>query len=147
MLARAGFGGTIIPDLPLEEMTPWVEASQKEGLANILLVAPSSPESRVREIAEHSQGFCYAAARMTVTGRSRGTDAGGSVVSRIRDASDIPVYVGIGIATSDDAVDAAKYADGVIVGSALVEKILNGASVVDIEDFLTSIRRALDATI
>ena len=145
MLARAGFGGTIIPDLPLEEMTPWVVASQKEGLANILLVAPSSPESRVREIAKHSQGFCYAAARMTVTGRSGGTDAGGSVVSRIRDASDIPVYVGIGIATSADAVDAAKYADGVIIGSALVEKILNGASVGDIEEFLTSIRRALDA--
>ena len=144
-LRDARVSGAIIPDLPLEESAPWEEIAARSDLATILLVAPSTPLGRVEAIAKRTQGFCYAQGRMAVTGLSSGTGDGAVVASAIRRFSDIPVYVGIGIATPEQARVAASSSDGVIVGSALIERLLEGASAVEVESFVQSFRHAIDA--
>ncbi|MGH9089272.1 MAG: tryptophan synthase subunit alpha [Acidimicrobiales bacterium] len=143
-LAEAGIGGAIVPDLPLEELGPWAVEADEAGVATILLVAPSSPAERVRRICERSRGFVYAVARMGVTGErvslgSSTTD----VVLRVQAATDIPVCAGVGISTPAQAVEACRTADGVIVGSAIVRRLLEhggpdaaAALVVDLRDAL-----------
>lgn len=143
-LAEAGIRGAIVPDLTLEEADEWKEACDETDLATVFLVAPSNSADRCALLARASQGFCYASARMAVTGRSQGDADGSEVVRALRATSDIPVYVGIGISTPEQAHDAAITADGVIVGSALVDTILKGATPVDTEAFIRSFRHALD---
>ncbi|MGC8498817.1 MAG: tryptophan synthase subunit alpha [Acidimicrobiales bacterium] len=124
VLRDAGISGAIVPDLPLEELAPWREASAAAGLATVLLVAPSTPAERTARVARASQGFVYASARMAVTGRSDDAGDAPRVVAAIRAAVDTPVYVGIGISTPADAGAAVLFADGAIVGSALVAAVL-----------------------
>ncbi len=143
-LAGAGFLGTIVPDLALEEAGEWREASAKEDLATIFLVAPSTPSARVRRVADASQGFVYASARMAVTGEAADLGAAPRVVEQVRAVSDLPVYVGIGITTPDQAAEAALVADGVIVGSALVRLLLEGATPESFEEAVATFRTALD---
>ena len=92
----------------------------------MFLVAPSTPPARVELVAAASRGFVYAAARMAVTGRSEDLSDAAAVVARVRAASDIPVYVGIGVTTPEQARSVARVSDGVIVGSALVASLLDG---------------------
>jgi len=143
-LRRAGFSGAIVPDLPLEEAGEWRQACDACDVATIYLVAPSTPAARAHEIATRTQGFVYAAARMAVTGAASDEGDGPRVVATVRQASDVPVYVGIGIGTPQQAARAAAYADGVIVGSALVKLVLDGASTAEIERFVGSFRTAID---
>jgi tryptophan synthase alpha chain len=137
--------GAIVPDLALEEAADWKRACDASDVATVFMVAPSTTEDRVARIARASEGFVYAAARMAVTGRA--SDAGESrrVVALIRSVSDLPAYVGIGITTPEQAHDACEQSDGVIVGSALVQLILDGGDVDSVEAFLGGFRRALDA--
>ncbi len=144
-LRSSGISGAIVPDLSLEEAEPWRDACAENDVATIFLVAPSSPQERLSRLASSSQGFCYASARMAVTGRASDDGDAQRVVRDIKAVSDIPTYVGIGITTPEQAHRVAQSSDGVIVGSALVQKILNGADVDDIEQFLVSFRNALDA--
>ena len=143
-LHASGFGGAIVPDLSLEESAPWVEACASHDIATIFLVAPSTPQERIGHIASMTQGFAYASARMAVTGRASGAGEGARVVSSIRAASDVPTYIGIGITTPEQAHDAAQLSDGVIVGSALVQILLDGAGPAEVERFIASFRSALD---
>jgi tryptophan synthase alpha chain len=143
-LRRAGISGAIVPDLSLEETSEWSAACEQHDVATVFLVAPSTPPTRVEQIALRSQGFTYAAARMAVTGASADEGVGSRVVATLRTFSDAPVYVGIGISTPAQAVHAASYADGVIVGSAIVSAILNGATPGDVETVIESFRSALD---
>ena len=144
-LHECGVLGAIVPDLPLEECVPWREACLEHVVANIMLVAPSTPPDRVARIAATTCGFAYASARMAVTGAQVGTGSGARVVETIRATSDVPTYIGIGITTPEQAVAAASSADGVIVGTALVQRILDGASPADVEAFVTTFRSAIDA--
>lgn len=144
-LASSGVSGAIVPDLALEETTEWVAACDDVDVATVLLVAPSTPRERTRSLATATQGFAYASARMTVTGRSEGEDNGARVVAAIREFSDVPAFIGIGIATPDQAHAASLASDGVIVGSALVRIILDGGGAREIEQFITSFRDAIDA--
>ncbi len=143
-LRAAHVTGAIIPDLTLEESGEWVHCCASDDVANIFLTAPSTDEDRVAKIANVCEGFSYASARMAVTGKS--TDEGDAhrVVDTIRAATDIPIYVGIGITTPGQAQEVSSYADGVIVGSALVQQILSGATPQDIEATIRSFRQALD---
>ncbi len=143
-LRDARVSGAIIPDLPLEESAPWEQVASRFDLATIMLVAPSTPTARVAAIAGRTRGFCYAQGRMSVTGSSRGQDQGASVAQAVRRVSDVPVYVGIGISTPEQARDAVHSGDGVVVGSALVELLLNEASTNDIEHAVGAFRRAID---
>jgi tryptophan synthase alpha chain len=143
-LANSGISGAIVPDLSLEETADWRSACDEVDVATVLLVAPSTPPDRVARLAQASEGFLYASARMAVTGRSEGEGEGGRVVQSIRAVSDIPAFIGIGIGTPEQARDAARVSDGVIVGSALVQTILDGGSVHDIEHFISAFRSAID---
>ncbi len=144
-LAESGVVGAIVPDLTFEESGPWREVCDDSDIANIFLVAPSTTPERFERLARATQGFCYAAARMAVTGRAAGDGDATRVVEAVRATSDVPVYVGIGITTPEQAATAARRADGVIVGSALVATILQGASPTDTEAFIRSFRHAIDA--
>jgi len=143
-LASNGIRGAIVPDLPLEETDEWMMACDGADVAAILLVAPSTPPERVDRLAARTQGFAYASARMAVTGRSDGGGDGERVVRSIRRTSDVPALIGIGIATPDQAREAAHTSDGVIVGSALVQIILDGGGASVIENFIRDFRSAID---
>jgi tryptophan synthase alpha chain len=145
-LAAAGIAAAIVPDLPLEELGPWAEEADLAGVETVLLVAPSTPPERVARICERCRGFVYAVARMGVTGEraALGGDAA-AVVSRIRDATDLPVCVGIGVSTAEQAVEVCEVADGVVVGSALVRRLVEGGGVEAAAGFVGELRAALDA--
>ena len=144
VLGDAGIGGTIVPDLPLEELEPWREASAAAGLATVLLVAPATPPERAARVARASQGFVYATARMAVTGRSDDAGVAPRVVAAIRAAVDTPVYVGIGISTPADAAAAVAVADGAIVGSALVAQVLGDDDPAGLESAAAAFRAAVN---
>lgn len=142
-LAHAGIVGSIVPDLSLEEVGAWREAANEAGIASILMVAPSTPATRAAEIAQASQGFAYAQGRMAVTGIASSGGQGSEVVSLIRSTCDIPVYIGIGISNAEQATAAAEVSDGVIVGSALVQKVLDGEGASGVERFVGELRSAI----
>ena len=144
LLASSGVAGAIVPDLPLEEATPWREACDRHDLATVFLVAPSTTPERVQRLAEATEGFAYATARMAVTGRSSGAGDGARVVASIRSATSVPTYIGIGITTGEQAKAASAVSDGVIVGSALVQVVLNGGGPGEIEEVVQTFRTAID---
>jgi tryptophan synthase alpha chain len=144
-LIRSGVTGAIVPDLPLEELNGWADEAEAAGVATVLLAAPSSPPERVAAIAERARGFVYAVARMGVTGeRSALGDEAAGVVARVRECTDLPVCLGVGIGDPAQAAEAAERADGVVVGSALVRRLLDGGGPEGAGEFVGELRRALD---
>lgn len=131
-LAELGISGSIVPDLTVEELEPWRVESSTNMLDNILLIAPSTPLTRAAEIAEISTGFIYALGLMGITGiRETLMPEAIDNVEKIKSVTDKPVLVGVGISSPNQAKEASKYSDGVVVGSALVKLILDNAG--DIE--------------
>ncbi len=144
-LAQSGVAGAILPDLPLEELDPWSEAADRAGVATVLLVAPSTPPDRVQAICARSRGFVYAVGRMGVTGeQAQLAETAGQTALRAMEVTKLPVCVGIGVSTPEQAVDVCRVADGVVVGSALVRRLLEGAGPDGAADFVATLRRALD---
>jgi len=128
-LAQAGGAGLITPDLIPDEAAPWVAASTEYGLDRVFLVAPSSTDARLRSTADACRGFVYAASTMGVTGtRTSVGDAARVLVERTRGVTDLPVCVGLGVSDGAQAAEVAAYADGVIVGSALVRCLTEASS-------------------
>jgi len=126
-LASAGGLGLITPDLIVDEADEWLSASQSHRLDRIFLVAPSSTAQRLAETAHASSGFVYAASTMGVTGvRDTVSNAAPELVGRVREVSDIPVGVGLGVRSGEQAAEIGAYTDGVIVGSALVNALADG---------------------
>ncbi|MFI9590910.1 tryptophan synthase subunit alpha [Nonomuraea sp. NPDC052265] len=125
-LANAGGVGTITPDLTPEESGPWRRASAEAGIDTVFLVAPSSTEERIKAVVDCCTGFVYAASLMGVTGaRESVNSAAEGLVKRTREHTDLPVCVGLGVGTGAQAAEVARYADGVIVGSAFIRRILD----------------------
>jgi tryptophan synthase alpha chain len=124
-LAAAGGSGLITPDLTVEEAGSWLAASDEFGLDRVFLVAPSSTDERIAKITSACRGFVYAASLMGITGTrdALSSDAGG-LVKRIRAHTDLPVAVGLGVSNGAQAAQVASFADGVIVGSAFVRRLL-----------------------
>jgi tryptophan synthase alpha chain len=119
--ADTGLDGIIIPDLPFEEQPPVREAASRHGTDLISLIAPTS-EARIKEIAKAASGFIYLVSSMGVTGvRSEIKTDLASITTAIKSVTDIPVAIGFGIHTAEQAAQMAKIADGVIVGSAIVK--------------------------
>ncbi len=144
-LASAGISGAILPDLPIEEIEPWAAEADTAGVDTVLLVAPSSPPERVERICARARGFVYAVARMGVTGER--TDLRGDaarVVERIRRVSDMPVCVGVGVSTPEQAAEVCRVADGAVVGSALVRRLLEGGGPDAAAELVRSFRAAID---
>jgi tryptophan synthase alpha chain len=128
-LAAAGGCGLITPDLPPEEAGPWLEAAAGHQLDPVFLVAPSSSDQRIKLITAACGGFVYAASVMGITGaRSAVGGAAAGLVRRVRQYTTLPVGVGLGVSTAAQAAEVAGFADGVIVGSAFVKRLLDAES-------------------
>ncbi|HEX4976400.1 MAG TPA: tryptophan synthase subunit alpha [Nocardioides sp.] len=131
-LASAGGSGLITPDLVPDEAGEWVAAADAHDLDKVFLVAPSSTEARLRTTTAACRGFVYATAVMGVTGARESTsDLAGPLVRRTREVTDLPIGVGLGVSTGAQAAEVGGYADGVIVGSAFVRRLLDAGSDAD----------------
>jgi len=125
--ATAGVAGLIVPDLPVDEAGPLATAAKGAGLALVQLAAPGSTAERLRAIADLASGFVYCVATYGVTGaRDALESTAEQVVAGLRPLTDHPLLVGVGIGTPEQAAEACTFADGVIVGSALVAPLLEG---------------------
>ena len=126
-LASAGGLGMITPDLIPDEADEWLAVSDARDLDRIFLVAPSSTPERLASTVQASRGFVYAASTMGVTGaRDAVSVAAPELVRRVKAVSDIPVGVGLGVRSREQAAEIGAFADGVIVGSALVSALKDG---------------------
>ena len=147
-LASAGGLGLITPDLIPDEADEWIEVSDAHGLDRIFLVAPSSTHERLAATTQASRGFVYAASTMGVTGaRDAVSDMAPELVRRVREVSDIPVGVGLGVRSREQAAQIGSYADGVIVGSALVTALSDGLPAVRAltEELAEGVRQRISA--
>jgi tryptophan synthase alpha chain len=125
--AAAGVRGAIVPDLPVDEADEWLSLAGRSGIDAVLLAAPGSSPDRLRAIAERSHGFVYCVATYGVTGvRARLAATAEPLVAQIRPFTDVPLLVGVGIGTPEQAAEACAFADGVVVGSALVRHLVDG---------------------
>ncbi len=145
-LERSGVSATILPDLPIERADDWLEAAHRHQVENVLLVAPVTSDDRLAMLAERTEGFLYAVSTMGTTGERKELDDAASILTtRVRACSDVPVLVGFGISTPAHAVAACRSADGVISASALMRRVLDGATVEESAQLIADMRQALDA--
>ena len=136
-IAQAGGSGVITPDLSFEQAQPWKVSATQAGINTIFVVAPSTTNERLQKVTGITSGFIYAASLMGVTGtRNSISDSARELVARIRRVSTLPIAVGLGVSTPDQAREVATYADGVIIGSALIKELLDK----DLESGLQSLR-------
>jgi tryptophan synthase alpha chain len=144
-LAAAGIDGAIVPDLPLDELDGWAGAAVSAGVETVLLAAPTTPDDRLRSICDRSRGFVYGVSLMGVTGERQQLAARALEMGRrCKAVTDTPVLIGVGISNAEQAVEAAGAADGVIVGSALMARVLRGDGADGAHDFVATLRKALD---
>jgi tryptophan synthase alpha chain len=130
-VASAGGSGLITPDLTPDEGADWIAAADATGLDRIFLVAPSTTDTRLRATVEQCRGFVYATSVMGVTGaRAHTSAAAPALVARVRRETDLPVGVGLGVSDGAQAAEVASYADGVVVGSAYVRRLLDAPDLV-----------------
>ena len=144
-LARAGIAGAILPDLPLDEAGPWINAADAAGVETVLLAAPTTPDDRLERIADRSRGFLYAVGLLGVTGeRASLADSAKEIARRAKDVCDLPVLVGVGVSTPQQAVEVCEVADGVVVGSAIVRTALETGSPDQVAHLVGEFRAAID---
>lgn len=144
--SAAGIGGAILPDAPLEEIGPWLEAAEPAGIETVMLAAPNSTDERLERLCAASQGFVYGVNLLGVTGE-RASVAGSaeSLARRLKKLTDLPVVMGFGISGPEQAAAVAEHSDGVIVASAIMRILLDGGDAADAGDFVSGLRRAVDA--
>lgn len=144
-LADARIDGAIVPDLPFDELDGWGDAADAAGIETVLLAAPTTPDDRLRAICERARGFVYGVSLLGVTGeRASLADDATEMGRRLKETTDKPVLLGVGISTPEQALAAARAADGVIVGSAVVRRLLTGGGPEEAAQFITELRDALD---
>ncbi|WP_020665127.1 tryptophan synthase subunit alpha [Amycolatopsis benzoatilytica] len=143
-LKEAGATGLIVPDLPLDEAPALEEEVADAGIELALLVSPATPPDRAREIAARSRGFVYAVSSMSTTGeRDHLPQSALDLADRIE--ADCPVLIGFGISRPEHAAAAARVADGVIVGAAIMRRVLDGEAPAQVGEYVETLRAALDA--
>ncbi len=122
---NSGGNGVITPDLPPDESSEWIEETNQQNIDRVFVIAPSTSEERLKLVTSKVTGFVYAASLMGVTGtRNEVSQSAKTLVNRVREVTDLPVAVGLGVSTPEQAKEVAKFADGVIVGSAFIKLIL-----------------------
>ncbi|HYH01367.1 MAG TPA: tryptophan synthase subunit alpha [Terriglobales bacterium] len=122
--ADAGVDGALVTDLPIEEAGEYIEQMRARSLATVFLAAPTSPDERLKRIAEMSSGFVYAVSRTGVTGaRNDISEDARELVGRIRRYTKLPVAVGFGVSTAEQFATVGDFADAVVVGSAIVKTV------------------------
>jgi tryptophan synthase alpha chain len=145
---RTGIDGVIIPDLPPEEAEPWIKEARERDLDTIFLVAPTSPSERIKRISRLCRGFIYYVSVTGVTGAREELPSDLEfAVREVKKQGKKPVAVGFGISNQEQARQLSRFADGVIVGSAIVKVIEENLNhhdlVAKVGDFVTSLARAL----
>src|SRR5438093_9379954 len=144
-LVDNGVGGAVVPDIPLEELGEWARAAEWAGVETVLLASPVTPDDRLARICERAHGFVYGVTVMGTTGeRQTLAESAGVMAKRLKAVTDKPVLVGFGVSTPAHAVDATRVADGVIVASALMRRLLDGAGPDEVGAQVAALRRALD---
>ncbi len=144
--ARSGVSGLIVPDLPVDEGEILEQCSRKHDLDLIYLVAPTTTKLRIRQVAERSRGFLYLVSLTGVTGSRADLDEGlEHFVARVRAETTLPLCVGFGISLPSQASRVARIADGVIVGSRLLQLVGCDRSLVSATAFVRELRSALDS--
>ena len=144
-LNESGISGAILPDLPLNEAQDWIAAASKNGTETIMLAAPTTTEERLDALCAQSTGFVYAVGLLGITGvRAELAKSAVVIAGRCKAVTDKPVLVGVGIGTAQQAKEVSNVADGCIVGSAIVQKLLDNEGPESIGEFIKSIRTELD---
>jgi tryptophan synthase alpha chain len=142
-LAAAGACGAVVPDLPPEEAGEWLAATARAGVAPVFLAAPTSSDARLAAVAAAGRGFVYAQASLGVTGLRASLAAGiEELVGRVRAHTDLPVCAGIGVSNAEQAAAVAAFADGAIVGTALVRR-LGDSGLAGLRDLTTELAQAV----
>ena len=144
-LAAAGVAGLIVPDLPLEESAGLEAAAAAAGIDLVLLAAPSTPDDRLREICARTRGFVYAISVMGTTGeRTHLAGSAATLAARVKAVTDLPVLVGFGVSTPEQAVEAGRAGDGAVIASVLMRRVLDGATAGELAADVAAFRTALD---
>ena len=124
---RAGVAGVIVPDLPVDEALEWTAACADHGIASVQLAAPGTSDDRLAWIAKESAGFLYCVATYGVTGvRDELAGTARELIGRLRPVTDLPLVVGVGVGTPAQAAEVGTFADGAVVGTALMAELLDG---------------------
>jgi tryptophan synthase alpha chain len=140
--------GVITPDLTIEEAEHWHQITSERNLHRVYVLAPSSSDLRIGRVSKQCTGFIYAASLMGVTGtRTSLSDEAQILVERIRKFSELPVAVGLGVSTPEQAAGVAKFADGVIVGSAFIRAVFDSTDPLDAQNRLRNLARELAAAV
>ena len=144
-LAGAGVAAAILPDLPLEEVGPWAEVADAVGVETVMLAAPTAPDERLPRIAARARGFVYAVGLLGVTGeRDELAASATEIAARCKAVTDRPVLIGVGVSDAAQAVAACAVADGVVMGSSVVRRVLDGEGPGGVGAFVAGVRAALD---
>ena len=142
----AGVDGVLVTDLPVEEAAPYLAAMTKHNLDPVFLAAPTSPDARLKLIAQHSRGFVYAVSRTGVTGtRQEVASDAKELVKRLRQHTKLPIAVGFGVSNADQFAEVGRFADAVVIGSAIMQRIFDnpGNEADAVKSFLRSLTSAM----
>jgi tryptophan synthase alpha chain len=143
-IADNGGSGVITPDLTIEESDSWIAATKKSEINPIYVVAPSTKDERLKSVTAKTGGFVYAASMMGVTGtREAVASTASELVARVRTVTNLPISVGLGVSTREQAKSLAAYADGVIVGSAFIKLLLDAKTEQEGLDAITHLAKEL----
>jgi tryptophan synthase alpha chain len=144
-MVASGASAAILPDLPLEEVGDWAAAADAAGVQTVMLAAPTTPDGRLEAIVARCRGFVYAVGLLGITGERDALASSATVIARrLKEVTDLPVLVGVGISTPAQAVEVCQVADGVVVGSAVVRRALETRSPEAVADYVGEFRVALD---
>ena len=145
-LAAAGVSGAIIPDLPLEEAGEWCAAADAAGIETVMLAAPTAPDERLPRVVARARGFVYSVGLLGVTGeRTELALTATTLANRVKKVTDKPVLVGVGVSNAEQAIEASRVADGVIMGASVVRRMIEGGSEA-VGAYIHEVRTALDST-
>ncbi|MEX1218273.1 MAG: tryptophan synthase subunit alpha [Acidimicrobiales bacterium] len=146
-LFEAGVRAAILPDLPLEEVGPWATAADPAGIETVMLAAPTAPEERLPRVVARSRGFVYAVGLLGVTGERDALAESSLVIARrLKAITDKPVLVGVGVSNGQQAAEISQVADGCVIGSAIMRRVVAGEGALGVGAFVAEVRAALDAS-
>ncbi len=143
-LVSAGVSAAIIPDLPLEESGEWTAAADAAGIETVMLAAPTAPDERLPRVTARARGFVYSVGLLGVTGeRISLAGTATALAARVKKVTSMPVLVGVGVSNAEQAVEASKVADGVIMGASVVRRMMEGGADA-VGSYIAEVRSALD---
>lgn len=146
MLNDCGVSGSILPDIPMDESQEWIAIADEMGVENVLFAAPTSPDDRLARTGAMARGFVYAVGLLGITGERDSLAASATrIAARTKQHTDMPVLVGVGIGSPEQAVEACSQADGVIIGSTVVRRLVEGQGPDSVRELISEYRAALDA--